>query len=258
MQSAADLFSLKDRNIIVTGGTRGIGRTVADYLASAGGNLALIGTSQERAENAAHEIEREYGVKCVGIGCDVSDEGAVDRMVEAVSTSIGTANVLFNNAGINTWGGALEIDYSLWKSILDVNLNGVFLVARAFARKLVAEKKPGSVINMASVGGSIITQPQEQTAYHASKAAVLHMTRSLAVEWVKYGIRVNAVSPGYTWSELIGNVPEDYMNAWVNSIPMKRIAQPDEIAGAVIYLASDASTYTTGSEIVIDGGASCI
>jgi sorbose reductase len=258
MVSAADLFSLKNKNIIVTGGSRGIGRTVSNYLASAGANIAIISTTKEKSTRAAEEISKAYNVKTVGIGCDVSDETAVNKMVDTVSNTIGTADVLFNNAGINTWGSAIDFNYADWKRILDVNINGVFLVARAFAKKLISEQKPGSVINMASAAASIITQPQLQTAYHTSKAAVLHMTRSLAIEWVKYKIRVNVVSPGYVWSELISNVPQDIMNSWVNSIPFKRIAQPDEIAGAVIYFASDASSYTTGSELIIDGGSACL
>jgi NAD(P)-dependent dehydrogenase (short-subunit alcohol dehydrogenase family) len=258
MVSTAKLFSLVGKNVIVTGGTSGIGRTVADYLASAGANVAIISTKTDPSVKTANDISRDYGVKTVGIGCDVTDEFAVEHMVEQVANTIGTADILLNNAGINIMGGALDLNFSDWKRILDVNVNGVFLVARAFAKKLIAENKPGSVINMASISASIVNLPQSQTAYNTSKAAVLHLTETLAVEWVQYGIRVNAVSPGYVWTEMNHKIPEEMRNYWTNATPFGRFAKPDEIAGAVIYFASDASTYTSGSEIIIDGGFTCL
>lgn len=258
MVSSADLFSLAGKNAIVTGGTSGIGRTVADYLASAGANVAIISTQTGPSRKVAEAIAREYGVKTAGVGCDVTDERAVAQMIEQVSNTIGTADVLFNNAGINIMGGALELDYADWKRIYDVNVNGVFLVARAFAQRLIAESKPGSVINMASISASIVNLPQSQTAYNSSKAAVVHLTKTLAIEWVKYGIRVNAVSPGYVWTEMNQKIPEDLRNFWVNATPLRRFAKPDEIAGAVIYFASQASSYTTGSELLVDGGFTCL
>ena len=239
MVSALDLFSLKGKNIIITGGTSGIGRNVADYLASAGANIAIVSTKTENSDKVAQTIAATYQVK-------------------TVSKKIGTADVLFNNAGINLWGGALDLKYEEWKRVFDVNVNGVFLAARAFAQQLVAEQKPGSVINMASISASIVNLPQMQTAYNTSKAAVLHLTKTLAVEWVQHGIRVNAVSPGYVWTEMNQVIPQEIRDYWVNATPYKRFAKPDEIAGAVIYFASDASSYTTGSELIIDGGFTCI
>ncbi|MDP3449166.1 MAG: SDR family NAD(P)-dependent oxidoreductase, partial [Anaerolineaceae bacterium] len=202
MITIADLFSLKGNTAIVTGGTSGIGRCVANYLASAGASVAIVATHGDVALKVASEIAAEYGVKTVGVGCDVTNESAVDQMIETVSNTIGTADVLLNNAGINIPKSALEVDYADWKRILDVNLNGAFLVARTFAKKLISEKKPGSIINVASISASIIVQPQSQAAYNASKAALVHLTKSLAIEWVKYGIRVNVVSPGYVWTEM--------------------------------------------------------
>lgn len=258
MVSASKLFSLEGRTAIVTGGTRGIGRTVADYLASAGANVAIVGTKDEAAKRAAAEIAADYGVKTVGIGCDVTDETAVDAMVEQVRNSIQTADVLFNNAGININGGALELDFSDWKRVLDTNVNGVFLTARAFARRLIQENKPGSVINTASISASIVNLPQSQTAYNTSKAAVVHLTRTLAIEWVKYGIRVNAVSPGYVWTEMNKIVPEDIRSFWMRATPFGRFATPGEIAGAVLYFAGDASSFTSGSELLVDGCFTCL
>lgn len=258
MVSAKDLFTLEGKTAIVTGGTSGIGRCVSDYLASAGANIAIIARNGDAAARVAAKIAEDYHVQTIGIGCDVTDMPAVEQMVETVSQNIGTADVLFNNAGINAMGGALELDFEDWKRIMDVNVNGVFIVARAFAKKLVSETKPGSVINNASISASIVNLPQSQTAYNTSKAAVLHMTKTLAVEWVKYNIRVNAVSPGYVWTEMNQVLPKDLADYWVNATPMKRFAKPDEIAGAVLYFASEASSYTTGSELLVDGGFTCL
>lgn len=258
MVSAKNLFSLEGHTAIVTGGTSGIGRCVADYLASAGANVAIISRHGDAAEATAKTIAETYGVATVGLECDVTDEKAVEKMVAHVSDSMGTADVLMNNAGININGGALDLNYEDWQKVLDVNVNGVFLTARAFAKKLIAEGKKGSVINVASISASIVNLPQSQTAYNTSKAAVVHMTKTLAIEWMKYGIRVNAVSPGYVWTEMNQIVPEEITDVWMAATPMKRFARPDEIAGAVIYFASDASSYTTGSELLVDGGFTCL
>lgn len=258
MISIADLFSLNGNTAIVTGGTSGIGRCVANYLASAGASVAIVATHGDVARKVASEIAAEYGVKTVGVGCDVTDESAVNQMIETVSSTIGTADVLLNNAGINIPKPALEVDYADWKRILDVNLNGAFLVARTFAKKLISEKKPGTIINIASISASIIVQPQSQAAYNASKAALVHLTKSLAIEWVKYGIRVNVVSPGYVWTEMNQIVDKNITDVWMKATPIARFATPDEMAGGVLYFASKASSYATGSELIIDGGITCL
>ncbi len=258
MVSTKDLFSLKGNTAIVTGGTSGIGRCVADYLASAGANVAIISRHTDAAEEVAKAIAEAYQVATIGVACDVSDPIAIDQMIDTVSKAIGTADILLNNAGINVNGSALDLNYEDWQRILDVNVNGVFLTARAFAKKLISENKQGSVINMASISASIVNLPQSQTAYNTSKAAVVHMTKTLAIEWVKYGIRVNAVSPGYVWTEMNQIVPKEIRDVWIEATPLKRFAKPDEIAGAVIYFASHASSYTTGSELLVDGGFTCL
>lgn len=257
MVSAQELFSLKNKTAIVTGGTSGIGRTVANYLASAGANIAIISRSKEDTARVASEIESEYSVSTIGIACDVTNESAVEDMVRKVAESIGVADILFNNAGINIWGSTIDLNYADWKKIFDVNVNGVFLVARAFAQRLIKENKPGSIINNASISGSIINLPQFQTAYNTSKAAVIHLTHSMAVELIPHQIRVNAISPGYVWTEMNHQIPEEIRKVWLDATPIHRFAQPDEMAGAVIYLASSASSYTTGAEILIDGGFTC-
>lgn len=258
MVNAAKMFSLIGKTAIVTGGTSGIGRVVAEYLASAGANVAIISRNQDACDGVAAELGHIYNIQAAGFACDVTDESGVDLAVKDISARLGTPDVLFNNAGININGGALDLNYSEWKRVLDVNVNGVFLMARAFAKHCIAAGKAGSVINMASISASIINLPQWQTAYNTSKAAVLHMTKSLAVEWVDYKIRVNAVSPGYVWTEMNQVVPEKITSVWMAATPFHRFATADEIAGAVIYFASDASTYTSGSELIVDGCFTCL
>lgn len=258
MVNALKLFSLEGKTAVVTGGTSGIGRCVADYLASAGANIVIISQHLDASEKVAAQIAKEYGKKTLGLAFDVTDEEAVSAAFKIITEKFGAAEILFNNAGININGGALDLNYADWKRILDVNINGVFLMARAFAKELIAANKKGSVINTASISASIVNLPQQQTAYNTSKAAVVHMTKTLAIEWVKYGIRVNAVSPGYVWTEMNQVVRRDIRDFWMNATPFGRFAEPDEIAGAVIYFASDASTYTSGSELLVDGCFTCL
>ena len=258
MVDALKMFSLGGKIAVVTGGTSGIGKTVAEYLASAGADVAILSRHQEACDREAETLHNTYSVRAVGFACDVTDEAGAAAAIQAIENRLGTPDILFNNAGININGGALDLDYLDWKRVLDVNVNGVFLMARAFARHCTAAGKPGSVINNASISASIVNLPQWQTAYNTSKAAVLHMTRALAVEWADLHIRVNAISPGYVWTEMNQVVPEEITSVWLAATPFKRFAKPDEIAGAVIYYASDASTYTSGSELKIDGCFTCL
>lgn len=258
MIDALSRFSLKGKTAIVTGGTSGIGRTVADHLASAGANIFVISRHQDACDRVAAQISSDYGVKTVGKACDVTDAEAVETTVALACATLGLPDILFNNAGININGGALDLDYADWQHVLDVNINGVFLMARALARKLVEARKPGSIINTASISASIVNLPQQQTAYNTSKAAVLHLTKTLAIEWADHGIRVNAVSPGYVWTEMNQVIPKEITQFWMNATPFHRFASTDEIASAVLYFASDASSYTSGSELIIDGCFTCL
>jgi len=258
MVDAVGRFSLRGKLAVITGGTSGIGRAVAEHFASAGADVAVISRHREDCEQVASEIAGAYGVRAGGFACDVADETGVERALDAIVTALGTPNVLFNNAGININGGALDLDFGHWKRMMAVNVDGVFLMARAVARRLIAKGLPGSIVNMASISASIVNLPQRQTAYNTSKAAVLHMTRTLAVEWVEHGIRVNAVSPGYVWTEMNQVVPREIADFWMRATPYHRFATTDEIASAALYFASDASTYTSGSELIVDGCFTCL
>ncbi|MFZ2427729.1 MAG: SDR family oxidoreductase, partial [Propioniciclava sp.] len=162
-------------------------------------------------------------------------------------------DLLFNNAGIVLHKAALECTPEDFTNVVNVNLNGIFFVAQAFARHLVAQGRPGNIVNTASMSGTIVNIPQKQASYNASKAGVEHLTKSLAVEWADLGIRVNSISPGYIATEMTGTVREDWRQAWVGMIPFGRMGTPEELAGAVIYLLSDAASYTSGANVIIDG-----
>lgn len=245
------IFSLKGKTALVTGGYRGIGKAVAMGMAQAGADIVLWDLLD--AAETADEISKTYGVKAKAFVCDVTDPEMVDETMQRSGDAMGSLDVLFNNAGIGPHKDALDVTPEEWRKVLDVNLNGIFYVATSFARYLEAAGKGGSVINTASMSGLIVNIPQRQASYNASKAAVIHLTKTLAVEWVNKGIRVNAISPGYIATDLIGQVREDWRKQWTDMIPFGRMGKPQELAGAVIYLASDAASYTSGCNIVVDG-----
>ncbi len=258
MSSFMERFSLKDKNILVTGGSRGIGRVVAGCLADAGANIGIIGTKEQAAQKAADEIAAEYGVRTKGYGCNISNPDEVENAVADFVKTFGQLDVLFNNAGICQHKPVMELSYDEWLKVIDVNVNGTFLMAHTAAKYMIRDGVKGSIINTASISGSIVNLPQPQAAYNTSKAGVVHMTKVLAVELCEYGIRVNSISPGYTMTEMISSVNPDWIAYWENAVPMHRLATPDELAGAVIYLASAASSYTTGADLIIDGGFTCL
>jgi len=247
-----DIFSLKNKVALVTGGNQGIGKVVSSYLADAGADIVIFDLNDATA--VADAIAAEYGVRAKAYVCDVTDRAGVEAAIADAADAMGTFDILFNNAGIVFHKAAIDLMPGEWENVLNVNLNGVFYVARAFASYLVAHGKGGSIINTASMSATIVNVPQEQASYNTSKAAVVHLTKSLAVEWAPKGIRVNCISPGYIATEMLQFIRQDWKDYWTTIIPFRRLGTPEELAGAVIYLASDASTYTSGSDIIIDGG----
>lgn len=246
-----DIFSLKGKVALVTGGNQGIGKVVAGYLADAGAHIVIFDLNDASA--VAEAIAKEYGVQAAALVVDVTDPQAVEEAIQKAAGIMGTLDLLFNNAGICLHKPALEVSPQEWLKVVDVNLNGIYYVATAFARYLVAHGKTGNVVNTASMSGTIVNIPQGQASYNASKAAVAHLSKSLAVEWAPLGIRVNSISPGYIRTEMTGTVRKDWQDYWVSTIPFRRMGTPEELAGAVIYLLSDASTYTSGHNMIIDG-----
>ena len=248
------LFSLKGKSALVTGGASGIGKIVSEHLAAVGANIVIFDIQAEKAAAVAENIANIYGVKTLSMVCNVVDPESVERSVSQAMDQMENLDILFNNAGTGMHKSCLEVSPDDWKKVNDVNYNGVFYVAAAFARHLVKQGRTGSIINTASMSGLIVNVPQAQVAYNSSKAGVIQMTRSMAVELATHGIRVNSISPGYMKSEMTAQRPKELKDFWNARIPMGRMGTPYELATAVIYLAADSSSYTTGSNIIIDGG----
>jgi NAD(P)-dependent dehydrogenase (short-subunit alcohol dehydrogenase family) len=249
-----ELFGLKGHVALVTGGGRGIGQVVAAGLAKAGAEVAII--SRSGADETVKLIEKEGG-KAYSLLADVTSEADVDRALAEIVKRSGSLDVVFNNAGICIHKGTLDASISEWKQVIDINLTGEYIVARAAAGIMIARKIKGSIINMASMSGSIVNIPQWQASYNASKAGVIHMTRSFAVEWAEYGIRVNSLSPGYIATPMSVDTPKELKDAWTPLMPMHRMGKPEELVPAILYLASPASGYTTGSDLIVDGAYTC-
>ncbi|MEN6403490.1 MAG: SDR family oxidoreductase, partial [Armatimonadia bacterium] len=235
----------------VTGGARGIGRACADALQEMGAKIALIDVLEDRVKQSADEM----GNGTIGIVCDCTNSASVTAAFDKVKAHFGRLDILVTSAGICIWSPAEEMSEEDWDKVVDLNLKGTFLCCQAAGRIMIGQKS-GSIINVASMSGSIANRPQAQIGYNSSKAGVMHLTRSLAVEWAQHNVRVNSISPGYTLSELTKQFPQ-YFDGWMPYIPMGRMAQPEELVGAVVYLASEAASYTTGHDLVIDGGYTC-
>lgn len=247
-----EMFHLTGKRAFVTGGAQGIGKTVALHMAKCGIDVAIVDMNQEKAEAVAHEIEN-IGVKALAIKTDVTSEDDVNTMMAAIISEFGGIDVALNNAGIANNEESDHVPFDHWKHVIDVNLNGVFLTARAAGREMIKQKH-GSIINTASMSGHIVNRPQPQSAYNASKAGVIMLTKSLAVEWAKYNIRVNSISPGYITTEMTAHVRKDWRDSWIEQSVISSLGTPEDLVAAVLYLASDAAPFTTGTDIVIDGG----
>lgn len=251
---------LTGKTAVVTGGARGIGLTVARALAADGADVALLDLL-DTVPDAAAAIADEFGVRTVGLRLDVTDQAATDAAFEQVAAELSVPQVLLTAAGIEINGDSVDVTAEQWRKVIDVNLTGTFFSTQAFGRGLLAHELPGSAILIASMSGLIVNVPQWAASYNSSKAAVAHLAKSLAVEWASRGVRVNSMSPGYVLTDLtqqiIDRQPELH-DEWVALIPQGRMATPDDLTGLVSFLASDASSYLTGQQIVIDGGYTSI
>ena len=253
-------FRLTGRTALVTGGGQGIGRAFAHGLAEAGASVAIVDLRLDLAEEVAGELEKK-GVKSMAIQADVTKPDQVAAMVSTIVDAWGTLTIGVNNAGIGLWSDAESTPYADWLRMIDIDLNSVFLCAQAEARVMLPAGY-GKIINTASMSGHIVNTPQNQSAYNATKAGVIHLTRSLATEWATRGVRVNSISPGYTRTQLVDDLlktPEGQtmLPAWMGFTPMGRMAEVTDLQGAVVYLAAAASDFMTGHDMVIDGGYVC-
>jgi NAD(P)-dependent dehydrogenase (short-subunit alcohol dehydrogenase family) len=251
-----DKFKLEGRKIYVTGAGRGIGKAVATALCSMGADVAFVALHEETASKAAEEAAKETGAKTIAIGADISKPDDVDRIFATIIKEFGTLDGGFNNAGVaNVDMPAEDIPYDKLNEIMQINVIGTYRCCQA-AAKIMIPKKKGSIVNMASMSAHIVNVPQKTSNYAVSKAGVVTMTKNLAAEWAPHNVRVNSLSPGYTMTELARQFSDEQINTWLKLIPMQRIEDPIELAGTVVYLLSDASSYTTGADIIVDGGYS--
>ncbi len=253
----SDLFDLSGRAAIVTGGGSGIGRQMATGLAEAGANLVLCARKPERCEEAAAELERAVGVKAFGMRCDVRDPAEIQAVVERTKAELGRIDILLNNAG-TSWGAPAE-DHPLegWQKVIDVNLTGVFLFAQAAGRVMI-DQGGGKIVNVASVAafGGAPPELMNAVAYNASKGGVVSFSRDLATKWARYRINVNAIAPGWFPSDMNKALLDAQPDAYLEHIPLRRFGGPDDLKGAVVFLASQASDFVTGLVVVVDGGQS--
>ncbi|MGO9928250.1 MAG: SDR family oxidoreductase [Mycobacterium sp.] len=253
--SVLDLFYLHGKRALITGASSGIGKQVALAYVQAGAEVAIAARHSEALEEVAEDLIAAGG-RVVPIRCDVTQPDQVTGMLEKVTAEFGGIDIAVCNAGIITVTPMLEMSLEEFQRIQNTNVNGVYLTAQAAARAMVRQGRGGVIINTASMSGHIINIPQQVGHYCASKAAVIHLTKAMAVEFAPHGIRVNSVSPGYILTELVEPYAE-YHALWEPKIPMGRLGRPEELTGLYLYLASEASSYMTGSDIVIDGGYTC-
>jgi sorbose reductase len=253
--SVLDLFDLHGKRALVTGASSGIGKRVAMAYVQAGAQVALAARHAEALQTVAEEIAAAGG-KAVPIRCDVTQPEQVSRMLDQVTAELGGIDIAVCNAGIITVTPMLDMAPEEFQSIQDTNVTGVFLTAQAAAKAMVRQGQGGVIINTASMSGHIINIPQQVGHYCASKAAVIHLTKAMAVELAPHKIRVNSVSPGYILTELVEPYSE-YHSLWEPKIPLGRLGRPEELTGLYLYLASEASSYMTGSDLVSDGGYTC-
>jgi NAD(P)-dependent dehydrogenase (short-subunit alcohol dehydrogenase family) len=247
-------FRLDGKVAVVTGASSGLGVGFAETLAAAGARVVLAARRAERLAELAERLERA-GAEALAVPCDVSLESDVDHLVERTAARFGRADVLVNNAGAGSIVPAEDESLETWRRVLDVTLTGVFLCAQRFGRGML-EAGSGSIVNVASVLGLVAAAQIKQASYCAAKGGVVNLTRELAGQWARRGVRVNALAPGWFESEMTAEMFSDPRSmAWLRSRdPMGRPGRGDELAGPLLFLASDASSYVTGQVLAVDGG----
>ena len=242
-----DSFRLDGKVAVVTGGNRGLGQAFARALGEAGARVAIAARDAARSEAVAGELG------AISVTTDVTDTASVKAMLDTVTTELGPVDVLINNSGTCFHRPALEVPEAEWRAVWEVNVDGLWHCCRAVGGQMV-ERGTGTIVNIGSISAQIVNRPQWQPAYNASKAAVHQLTKSLAAEWAPFGVRVNALAPGYIKTEMAPVDDPQFRPRWVEDAAMQRYAVPEELGPSIVYLASDASSFMTGSVLVIDGG----
>ncbi len=240
-------LDLSGRVAFVTGGTRGIGFAIAQALVASGAKAAISGRDSGRAAEAASRL----GGGAIGVACDVSDEAQVEAAIAEIESALGGIDILVNNAGITRDNILLRLDGAAWDEVLDTNLKGAFHATRAVIKGMM-KRRSGRIISISIIVG--LTGNKGQANYAASKAGLIGFTKAVAREYASRGITANCVAPGYIETDMTSALPEDARKALLDSIALGRLGQPEDIAGAVLYLASDLAAYVTGQVLVVDGG----
>lgn len=250
--SILECFSLKNQTALITGGGQGIGATLAIALAEAGADVAVADLNLATATQIAQDVSA-LGVRSLAIKVDVTNAVQVQQMVETVLTAWGHLNVAVNSAGIATRSPAEDLTEADWDAVVGVDLKGIYLCTRAQGRAMLTQGL-GSIINFASMSGQIVNRPQLHSHYNAAKAGVIQYSRSCAAEWADRGVRVNTLSPGHTRTPMTAKAIPEMGETWISNTPMGRLGSPEDLQGATIFLASAASAYVTGHDLVVDGG----
>lgn len=248
-------FDLSGKAALITGAGRGLGLAISRALAQAGAAIAIVELDASLGHDAATSLQAA-GHTAIAIEADVTDHDSMRNAVAHAAEALGGVDVLVANAGIAIWDPAAQVTPEDWGKVIDVNLTGVFYSCQAVGRHMIDRGRGGAIINIASMSAQIVNIPQCQAAYNASKAGVVQLTRSLALEWVSHGIRVNSISPGIMATSMTQAYFDDadIGPQWLGRIPMGRPGKPEELGPLAVYLAADASSYMTGSDIIIDGG----
>lgn len=249
-----DQFDLSGRTAVVTGSTRGLGRAFAQALCEAGANVVVVGRDGAEAEAVGAELNARGG-RAIGVAADVTSRQDIESLLDRTVSEFGRADILVNNAGVCIHKPAVDVTDEEWRYVMGVNVDGLWMTSQVFGRHMIAEGG-GSIINIGSMSASIVNRPQWQPAYNASKAAVHHLTRSLAAEWAPHHVRVNALAPGYMHTDMSPIDDPQFHRYWIEDTPQQRAGEPEELGGAIVFLASAASSFMTGSVLTVDGGYS--